>query len=592
MPGGTPDYICLFAFQRLFMEKRWVLKEQGDLELISRLSAELRINPVLAKMLAQRGINTYEAARQFFRPSMDNLHDPFLMKDMDKAIERINESLLNREKILVYGDYDVDGTTAVSLVYTFLKSYSGDIGYYIPDRYKEGYGISTTGIDFAKAEGFKLIIALDCGIKSIEKIAYAKSLGIDFIICDHHRPGAELPEAVAVLDPKRNDCPYPYKELSGCGIGFKLIEAFARQNHIPFSHLEQYLDLVAISIAADIVPITGENRILTYFGLKRLNEQPREGVKALLGNAQVRKELTVSDVVFTIAPRINAAGRIEHGMKAVELLITRSEDAAGGHGDDINEHNATRKNLDQLITEQALEMIEADPGHPFRKATVVYNPEWHKGVIGIVASRLTEKYYRPTIVLSRSNGLVSGSARSVKDFDVYNAIEKCSDLLEQFGGHMYAAGLTMKEENVDAFSKRFEEIVSLSIEDRMLVREIEIDSEISLKEITPKFYDILRQFAPFGPGNMAPIFLTRGVRDSGKGKIVGNNHLKLSIGSGTASKNFDGIAFQLGHHLGQVGQGEPFDIVYQVEENTFNNRTNLQLNIKDLRFETTSVSVG
>jgi single-stranded-DNA-specific exonuclease len=568
------------------MEKRWVLKPQGDADAVTRLAAELRINRILVNLLVQRGITTYEEARQFFRPSLDMLHDPFLMKDMDKAINRINTAVENKEKVMVYGDYDVDGTTAVSLVYTFLKSLSGDIAHYIPDRYKEGYGISKQGIDFAKENGYSLIIALDCGIKSVDKIDYANSLGVDFIICDHHRPGAEIPNAVAVLDPKRNDCPYPYKELSGCGIGFKLVQAFAQQNEMPFSQLEQYLDLVAISIAADIVPITGENRILAYYGLQRLNREPRPGIKAILElSGFKRDELTINDIVFTIAPRINAAGRIESGTKAVELLISRNEDLAGFLGDDINDQNNTRKNLDQLITDQALQQIEDNEDFKNRKSTVLYNPEWHKGVIGIVASRLTDRYYRPTIVLTKSNGMVSGSARSVKDFDVYNAIESCSDLLEQFGGHMYAAGLTMREENVDAFREKFEAIVSSTIEEKMLTREIEIDAELSLTDITGSFYNILKQFAPFGPGNLSPIFRSSGVRDNGRGRVVGNNHLKLTLmQEGNQPGVYDGIAFQLGHHHPMVEQQEAFDVVYHIEENNFNNRITLQLNIKDLKF--------
>lgn len=567
------------------MEKKWVLKPQGDTEVVNRLAAELRINKILVNLLVQRGITTYDEAKKFFRPSLDDLYDPFLMRDMDKAIERIGEALAKKEHILVYGDYDVDGTTAVSLVYTFLKTYSGNIDYYIPDRYKEGYGISRQGIDWAKENGYSLIIALDCGIKSNDKIDYASSLGVDFIICDHHRPGAELPNAVAVLDPKRNDCPYPYKELSGCGIGFKLIQAFAQLNHVPFAQLEQYLDLVAISIAADIVPITGENRILAFYGLHHINKEPRAGIRAILELGGIKKDLVINDIVFTIAPRINAAGRIEHGKKAVELLIQKKEDLANFLGDDINEQNTTRKNLDSLITDQALQQIENDASFRNRKSTVVYNPEWHKGVIGIVASRLTDKYYRPTIVLTRSNGHVSGSARSVKDFDVYNAIESCSDLLEQFGGHMYAAGLTMMEENVPAFIERFEKIVADTIEERMLTREIEVDAELNLNDITPSFYRILKQFAPFGPGNMAPIFRTTGVRDNGRGRVVGNNHLKLSLTQEEIHSGlFDGIAFQLGHHHPMVEQQENFDVVYHVEENTFNGRTTLQLNIKDLKF--------
>ena len=417
---------------------------------------------------------------------------------------------------------------------------------------------------------------MDCGIKSIDKIAYAKEQGVDFIICDHHRPGENLPDAFAVLDPKRIDCNYPYKELSGCGVGFKLIQAIAQQNNIPFVQIEQYLDLVAVSIAADIVPITGENRILTYFGLQRLNRDPRPGIKAILELSGFKKELTVSDVVFSIAPRINAAGRIEQGTKAVELMISKNEDLASFLGDDINESNITRKGLDAQITEHALRLLEDDTDHVMRKSTVVYHPEWHKGVIGIVASRLTDKYYRPTIVLTKSNGHVSGSARSVKDFDVYNAIEGCSDLLEQFGGHMYAAGLTMKEENVPAFQKRFEKIVASTIQDYMLTPEIEVDSMLQLSDITPRFHKILMQFAPFGPGNMTPLFRTDNVIDNGKGRVVGNNHLKISVSQEGMNHNvFDGIAFQLGHHHPMIELSDPFDIVYSIEENNFNGRTNV-----------------
>ncbi|MFN5346133.1 MAG: single-stranded-DNA-specific exonuclease RecJ [Bacteroidota bacterium] len=571
------------------MEKRWVLMPIGNSETIQKLAGELNIHPVLAQLLAQRGINTFDEAKHFFRPSLNDLHDPFLMKDMNKAVERISNAILNKEKILVYGDYDVDGTTAVSLVYTFLHNQYVNVEYYIPDRYKEGYGISLQGIDYAKENGCNLIIALDCGIKSIDKIEYANSLGVDFIICDHHRPGSELPNAVAVLDPKRSDCDYPYKELSGCGVGFKLIQAIAQQKGILFEDLTQYLDLVAVSIAADIVPITGENRILAFYGLKLLNENPRPGFKAILELSNFKKdEITVNDVVFLIAPRINAAGRIESGKSAVELLVSKNDNVAGLLGDGINEHNLKRKDLDASITEHALQLIEESEDHKYRKSTVLYNSAWHKGVIGIVASRLTEKYYRPTIVLTKSNdenNMVSGSARSVKDFDVYNAIESCSDLLEQFGGHMYAAGLTMKEENVEEFIQRFEEVVSSTIEDRMLVREVEIDAELNLNDINQKFFNILKQFAPFGPGNMSPIFKSSNVRDNGRGKVVGNNHLKLTlVQHDDYQSTFDGIAFQLGHHHPQVEQQDAFEIVYHIEENNFNNRTTLQLNIKDLKF--------
>ncbi len=567
------------------MQKKWVLKTPGDPDFVAALASELKINAILANLLVQRGINTFEDARNFFRPSLDNLHDPFIMKDMDKAVERIEEAIREKENILVYGDYDVDGTTAVSLVYTFLKTLHGNVTYYIPDRYREGYGISKIGIDWAKENNYSLIIALDCGIKSIDKIDYANELAIDFIICDHHRPDAEIPKAVAVLDPKRTDCPYPFKELSGCGIGFKLVQAIAQKNNIPFNQLEQYLDLVAVSTAADIVPINGENRILAYFGLQILNREPRPGIKAILDLSAYKKELTISDIVFTIAPRINAAGRIEHGNKAVELLVSKNADVATLLGDGIDDSNTTRKNLDQIITDQALQQVEDDPLSATKKSTVVYHSSWHKGVIGIVASRLTEKYYRPTIVLTKSNDIVSGSGRSVKDFDIYNAIESCSDLLEQFGGHMYAAGLTMKEENVEAFRERFEQVVASTIEERMLTREIEVDAVLQLKDITPRFFRILKQFAPFGPQNMAPIFRSDCVRDNGKGRVVGNNHLKLTITQEEFTReSYDGIAFQLGHHHPQIEQKECFDVVYHIEENTYNGRTTLQLNIKDLKF--------
>jgi len=571
------------------MEKRWVLIPKGNSETIQKLSEELNIHPILSQLLVQRGINTFEEAKNFFRPSLSDLHDPFLMKDMDKAVERISNAILNKQKILVYGDYDVDGTTAVSLVYTFLHNQYVNVSYYIPDRYKEGYGISIQGIDYAKENNYDLIIALDCGIKSVDKIDYANTLGIDFIICDHHRPGSTLPAAVAVLDPKRTDCDYPYKELSGCGVGFKLIQAISQQKGISFSDLEQYLDLVAVSIAADIVPITGENRILAFHGLNFLKLNHRPGFKAILDLSNFKKdEITVNDVVFLIAPRINAAGRIESGNSAVELLVSKNDNVAGLLGDGINEHNLKRKDLDASITEHALQLIEESEDHKYRKSTVLYNSAWHKGVIGIVASRLTEKFYRPTIVLTKSNDenkMVSGSARSVKDFDVYNAIESCSDLLEQFGGHMYAAGLTMKEENVQAFIERFEEVVATTIEDRMLIREVEMDAELNLMDITPKFFNVLKQFAPFGPGNMSPIFKSTSVRDNGRGKVVGNNHLKLSlVQHDDYQLTIDGIAFQLGHHHNQVEQKDVFDIVYHIEENNYNNRTTLQLNIKDLKF--------
>jgi len=565
---------------------RWVVKPRGEKDTIEHLSKQLNIHPILSNLLIQRGHNTFESARDFFRPNLEMLHDPFLMKDMDKAVARINTAIESREKILVYGDYDVDGTTSVALVYTFLKARYPKVDFYIPDRYKEGYGISVKGIDWAADHKFSLIIALDCGIKSVDKIAYAKTKGIDFIICDHHRPGIELPDAVAVLDPKRADCHYPYDELSGCGVGFKLIQAYAQNEGTPVQELEHYLDLVAVSIAADIVPITGENRVLTYYGIKQLNSKPRPGIKAILDVSGGNRQMSVNDIVFTIAPRINAAGRIASGNQAVELLVSENEREALEHAHEINQKNSTRKDLNESITKEALQIIEQDKSFGNKKSTVLYNPKWHKGVIGIVASKLTDQFYKPTIIITRSNGVLSGSARSVKDFDIYNAIESCSELLEQFGGHMYAAGLTLKEENFEMFHDKFEKIVSNTIEERSLVREIEIDDVISLSEINLSFYNILKQFGPFGPGNMSPIFKSEDVYDRGNARIVGNNHLKLSLIQGKNSRKvMESIGFQLGKYLDNVSKDDAFQVCYQIEENTFNGRTSLQLNIKDMLFE-------
>ncbi len=579
------------------MDKCWVLKSPGDPEKIAELSNVLNIDRSLSNLLVQRGIATLEDARTFFRPTLDNLFDPFLMKDMDKAIARITRALDKKENILVYGDYDVDGTSAVSLVYTFLHSFHDQIDFYIPDRYDEGYGISVKGIDFAVQNNVKLIIALDCGIKAVEKVAYASSKGVDFIICDHHRPGAEIPAAVAVLDPKRNDCPYPYKELSGCGIGFKLIQAYTQQHNLPFEDLTQYLDLVAISIASDIVDITGENRILAHFGLKLINTRPRPGLEALLrysammknddgqGGCVFIRELTITDLVFMIGPRINAAGRIESGKNSVRLLITKDLDDAKRVAVQINEHNTERKTLDTFATQQALGMIGADAQLKSARSTVIYHPDWHKGVIGIVASRLTETYYRPTIVLTLSNGLITGSARSVRDFDIYEAVDACSDLLEHFGGHKFAAGLSLKPENLDAFRKRFESVVSERLQGIELVPVLEVDALLALNKINSRFYSILRQFAPFGPGNMAPLFVTKGVMDAGGSRIVGKNHLKLSVvHPDIAGGPFSAIAFQQGERFGLIEKQIPFNICYHIEENEWNGSVNLQLNIKDIKF--------
>ncbi|MFA6084117.1 single-stranded-DNA-specific exonuclease RecJ [Mucilaginibacter sp.] len=564
------------------MNKRWVLKDAADDSIIQELSAALNINPVLSSLLVHRGITTFEDARYFFRPSHLHLHDPFLMQDMEKAIERIEQAIAKNEKVLIYGDYDVDGTTAVALVYSFFKKRYNNLEYYIPDRYKEGYGISTAGIDYAAANGFKLIIALDCGIKSVDKIAYANTLDVDFIICDHHLPGDELPAAVAILDPKRSDCEYPYKELSGCGIGFKLIQAYAEKHDLPFEEVTEYLDLAAISIACDIVHITGENRVLAYLGLQKINENPCIGVKMLMEVAGKTKEYTISDVVFLLGPRINAAGRIDDAKHAVELLIACHVDAAKEKGDMINIRNTERKGHDLQITDEALSMIDNDEALIARKSTVVFNENWHKGVIGIVASRLTEKYYRPTVVLTRSNGHVAGSARSVFGYDLYEALCGCSDLLLQFGGHKYAAGLTMEPENVPAFIEKFEEVVSATITDEQLIQQIRIDAELELKDIESKFYRILTQFAPFGPENMAPIFLTKNVYVSGNAGLVGGNHIKMAIMQ-PGSAAFSCIAFNHAEYLPLLKNNVPFDVCYAIEENIWREQRTIQLNIKGIR---------
>lgn len=581
------------------MEKRWVLKPQGDKDLIKHLSKVLNINENLANLLAQHGVSSYDGAKAYFRPQLEHLHDPFLMKDMHEAVERIEQALKKDEKILVYGDYDVDGTTAVALVYTFLKTIHDKVDFYVPDRYSEGYGISFKGIDFAAQNGFSLIIALDCGIKAVEKVDYAKERKVDFIICDHHRPGDKLPAACAILDPKRNDCTYPFKELAGCGIGFKLVQAFVWKNNMAFSSLEEYLDLVVVSIASDIVPITGENRILAYYGLKRINTEPRAGLEAILNvsnkysksnggegvNRQYIRELTINDLVFIVGPRINAAGRIESARNSVELLITKDPERAFKLGNQINELNTERKTLDSHATLHALEIMHADPKLNERKGTVLFHPEWHKGVIGIVASRLIETFYRPTIVLTLSEGLVTGSARSIKGFDIYDAVDACGDLLEHFGGHTYAAGLSLKPENLEKFKERFEEYVSSHLTEELSVPEIEIDAKLDLRDVTRKFFDVLKQFAPFGPGNMSPVFETDNVIDAGKAKIVGNNHLKLEVFQrDVRSEPISSIAFQQGEeNFEYIRDGNPFNICYHIEENEWNGKKSFQLNIKDIK---------
>lgn len=561
---------------------RWTLQPKPSPEKVKALATELKVDELIAMLLVQRGIETYEAARQFFRPSLADLHDPYLMKDMDKAVARIEAAMVNTENILVFGDYDVDGTTAVSLVSSYLKSFYPNVATYIPDRYNEGYGVSYQGIDFADDNGFTLIIALDCGIKSIDHVAYAKTKNIDFIIGDHHRPGDTLPEAVAVLDPKRVDCDYPYDELCGCGVGFKLIQALAQNRNQTVEELVPYLDLVATAIAADIVPMTGENRVLAKFGLDVINSSPRPGIKALIQNVK-KKTLTITDVVFIIAPRINAAGRIKHGNEAVALLTEYDLDQAEFFASEIEQHNSERKDLDKLITAEALSQITAND-ETKRFTTVVYQENWHKGVIGIVASRLTETYYRPTIVFTKSGDKLAASARSVKDFDIYNALEACAEHLEQFGGHMYAAGMTLKEENYAAFKEAFESTVEETIHTDLLTPEIVVDAEINLTDINEKLIRILNQFEPFGPQNMTPVFMTKGLKDSGYAKGIGadEDHLKLYVKQNN-SPGFGAIGFGLGKKLDVVKNQQPFDAVYCIDENEFNGKVSVQLRLKDLR---------
>ncbi len=562
---------------------RWRMKPDPDPGVVATLTNDRCPEP-LARVLAQRGITTPAMASAFFRPGTGGLHDPFLMADMQRAVERIEQALGEGEHIMVYGDYDVDGTTAVALVTGFLSRFTGRLSFYIPDRYAEGYGISFQGIDHAVNEGVGLIIALDCGIKSVDKVAYAAAKGIDMIICDHHRPGDELPAAVAVLDPKRADCPYPFKELSGCGIGFKLMQGLAARNGIPFSELAAQLDLVAVSTACDIVPVTDENRVLCAAGMERLNKDPRPGIRAMLEMANVRRSLSVTDLVFVLGPRINAAGRIEHGRQAVELLLAHDDDHAMQMSARIDRSNMERQGLDKETTRQALERIATEEDLRNAWSTVVYDPAWHKGVIGIVASRLIEVHYRPTIVLTASNGKVAGSARSVKGFDVYEAISACSDLLEQFGGHTYAAGLTLDPSNLEAFRRRFEEVVRATLHEDQRIPEEDVDAEIGLRAINDRFLRTLDQMAPFGPCNMRPVFLSRGVVDKGRARIVGENHLKLNLADPQdPRRELDAIAFRQGRHLDLVRSGEPFSILYTLEENTWNGRTTVQLNIKDIK---------
>jgi len=568
------------------MEKRWVVKEKGDIAVVKHLAGALGVSESLANLMAQRNISSVDEANAFFNPSLEYLHDPFLMKDMNIAVDRLSTAIKKNERILVYGDYDVDGTTAVALMYSFLKDQYSNVEYYIPDRYKEGYGVSFQGLDFAYQNNCKVVITLDCGIKAVEKVKYARSKGLDVIICDHHYPGDEIPKAVAVLDPKQPSCSYPYKELSGCGVGFKLIHAYSRVHGIPFSEIAHYLDLVAVSIASDIVPITGENRVMAYFGLKRLNESPRTGLKEIIRESEVTKALTIEDVVFKIGPRINAAGRMETGSKAVDLLVSSDTRLATGISKEINNFNIERRSVDRIITTEAMRMIAEDQRTVNSRTTVLYNPNWKKGVIGIVASRLIETYYRPTVILTESNGFATGSARSVQGYDLYQAIESCSDLLESFGGHMFAAGLTLKKENIRPFMERFEQYVNSTITEEQLVPRIFIDTELSFSEINEDFFKTMSQFQPFGPENMSPVFVSRNVFDTGSGRMVGSSgeHLKLDLcQESTGQKSFSAIAFSQADHFEYIKGGNPFDICYSLEMNEFRGNRNLQLNVRDIK---------
>jgi len=561
---------------------RWTIKPKPEEEKVKTLQEALQVDPVTANLLLQRGIETYDEAKTFFRPSLNDLHDPFLMKDMDKAVARIEKAIANKENILVYGDYDVDGTTSVALMSTYLKTKYNLVFTYIPNRYDEGYGISYKSINFALENDFSLIIALDCGIKAVEKVEYAKKIGIDFIICDHHRPGDKIPDADAVLDPKREDCEYPYKELCGCGVGFKLVQALASKEGKTVEDLTEYLDLVATAIGADIVPITDENRVLAYHGLKVINTNPRPGIKAILDQVE-KSELTITDVVFIVAPRINAAGRMKHGNYAVTLLVEEEEDKAKQYAAEIDEYNLDRRETDKQITEAALKQIEEQKEQK-RLTTVVYDEDWHKGVIGIVASRLTETYYRPTIVFTKSGEKLAASARSVRGFDVYNAIDACSEHIEQFGGHKYAAGLTLKEENYEAFKKAFEEEVSKTIDRNLLTPEIKVDAQIDLKDITPKFHRILKQFAPYGPNNMTPVFMTKNLVDTGYGKCVGQDktHLRITV-TQPESNNLVAIGFGMGDKFNIVSNKKPFKAVYSIDENEWRGNVSLQLKLRDIK---------
>ena len=570
------------------MTNKWNFQKPTEEEnrISKELADKLAISPVICQLLVKRGITTEKEANKFFKPNLNDLHDPFLMPDMDKAVKRLNRALGEREKILVYGDYDVDGTTAVSLVYKFLRPYTSLLDYYIPDRYDEGYGISYKGIDYAADTDVKLIISLDCGIKAIEKIEYAKQKGIDFIICDHHMPDDTLPDAVAVLDAKRVDSIYPYEHLSGCGVGFKFMQAFAKSNNFPFADLEKLLDLCAVSIASDIVPITGENRIMAYYGLKQINSNPSLGLKGIIDVCGLTgKEITMSDIVFKIGPRINASGRMMNGKEAVDLLLAKDSESAREKSENINQYNDERRELDKKITDEANAIIDDFQDMADRKAIVVFNPAWHKGVIGIVASRLTEKYYRPAVVLTKSSELITGSARSVAGFDIYKAIESCRDLLENFGGHTYAAGLSLKEENLEAFTNRFLQLAADEIVPEQMVPQLDVDAILDFKDINAKFMHDLKKMSPFGPDNQKPVFCSRRVKDYGTSKLVGKDleHIKLELIDANSNSPIHGIAFGMHKHSKHIKGMKPFNICYTVEENTYNGNTSLQLMIKDIK---------
>ncbi len=567
--------------------RAWKIKETGQPEDIRKMAEELGVIPVIATMLVQRDITTFEQAKAFFRPELSMLYDPFLMNDMEKAVERLQTAIRGDEKILVYGDYDVDGTTSVSMMYSFISSFHQKVDYYIPDRYSEGYGISFKAIDYAIENGITLIIALDCGIKANDKVDYANEHRVDLIICDHHTPGDQLPAALAILNPERHDSEYPFKDLSGCGVGFKLIQAFAQRNDIAFEKVHEYIDLVAVSIASDIVPLVDENRILAHYGLKKLNSNPSVGLKAIIAIAGLEdKEITIDDIVFKIGPRINAAGRIESGNQAVELLVSKKQQEAALLCEKINSHNQTRRNIDKIITEEALREIAGT--NKYKYSTVLFNPGWHKGVVGIVASRLIENYYRPTIILTESNGHATGSARSIPGFDLYKAITACADLLESYGGHMYAAGITLKTENVQLFRDRFEEVVRNTILPELLIPQVEIDAELNFKDITPKFFRVLKQFEPFGPENTNPVFFAENVSDNGYARLVGTDevHIQLRlIQEEQPFNDYRAIAFNQASYLNRIKKGASFDIAYTLFENNFRGASSIQLNIKDIKIE-------